>query len=117
MNDNKNLPNSKHFRLQQLAEGVYAAIHMDGGTAISNAGIVDLGDHTLIYDTLMTPQAATDLRLAAETLTGRPIDMVINSHWHYDHIWGNQVFSPNTKIISTEETRRLEFPQESGHKE
>ncbi|MGD0878863.1 MAG: MBL fold metallo-hydrolase [Anaerolineales bacterium] len=103
----RQLPNSKHFRLQQLVEGVYAAIHIAGGAAIGNAGIVDLGDRTLIYDTFTSPQAAKDLRIAAETLTGRPIDAVIDSHYHYDHIWGNQVFSAGTEIISTEETRRL----------
>ena len=107
MKSNRQLPDSKHFRLQQLADGVYAAIHIDGGAAIGNAGIVDLGDRTLIYDTCLTPQAAEDLRTAAEALTGRPIDAVINSHWHNDHTWGNQVFSANTEIISTEETRRL----------
>jgi glyoxylase-like metal-dependent hydrolase (beta-lactamase superfamily II) len=107
MKANQQLPSSKHFRLEQLGDGVYAAIHIDGGAAIGNAGIVDLGDRTLIYDTLFTPQAAVDLRTAAEALTGRPIDAVINSHWHNDHIWGNQVFSANTEIISTEETRRL----------
>ena len=107
MKTNRQLPESKHFRLQQLADGVYAAIHIDGGAAIGNAGIVDLGDRTLIFDTLFTPQAAEDLRTAAESLTGRPIDAVINSHWHNDHIWGNQVFSSNTDIFSTEETRRL----------
>ena len=114
MKTNRQLPDSKHFRLQQLAEGVYAAIHIDGGAAIGNAGIVDLGDRTLIFDTLFTPQAAVDLRTAAEALTGRPIDAVINSHWHNDHIWGNQVFSTNTDIISTEETRRL-FIATRGH--
>lgn len=107
MNSNPQLPESKHFRLQQLADGVYAAIHIDGGGAFGNAGIVDLGDRTLIYDTFFTPQAAEDLRTAAETITGRSIDAVINSHFHNDHIWGNQVFSAKTKIISTEETRRL----------
>ena len=98
---------SKHFRLQQLAKGVYAAIHVGGGAAIGNAGIVDLGGRTLVFDTFFTPQAAEDLRTAAEALTGRPIDAVINSHYHNDHIWGNQVFSANTDIISTAETRRL----------
>jgi glyoxylase-like metal-dependent hydrolase (beta-lactamase superfamily II) len=107
MKSNLQPPDSKHFRLQQLADGVYAAIHIDGGAAIGNAGIIDLGDRTLIYDTFSTPQAAEDLRTAAETLTARAIDAVINSHWHHDHIWGNQVFSSMTKIISTEETRRL----------
>jgi len=97
-----------------LAEGVYAAIHVDGGAAIGNAGIVDLGDRTLIFDTFMAPQAAEDLRIAAEALTGRPTDAVLNSHWHNDHIWGNQVFSAHTEIISTEETRRL-FIATRGH--
>jgi glyoxylase-like metal-dependent hydrolase (beta-lactamase superfamily II) len=101
------LPASKHFQLQQIAEGVYAAIHIDGGAAISNAGIVDLGDRTLIFDTFMSPHAAEDLRSAAETLTGRLVDMVLNSHWHNDHIWGNQVFDPNTDIVATEDTRRM----------
>lgn len=107
MKPDQQLPSSKHFRLEQLGDGVYAAIHIDGGAAIGNAGIIDLGDRTLIFDTFFTPQAAEDLRTAAEALTGRPIDAVINSHYHNDHIWGNQVFSSNTDIISTVETRRL----------
>jgi len=37
------LPTSEHFDLHQLAEGVYAAIAIEGGAAFSNAGIVDLG--------------------------------------------------------------------------
>jgi len=104
---NRQLPDSKHFRLQQLADGAYAAIHIDGGGAIGNAGIIDLGDRTLIFDTFLTPQAAEDLRTVAEALIGRPIDAVINSHWHNDHTWGNQAFSANTTIISSEATRRL----------
>jgi cyclase len=114
MKSDRQLPDSKHFRIQQLADGVYAAIHIDGGAAIGNAGIVDLGDRTLIYDTFLAPQAAADLPCAAEALTGRPIDAVINSHWHNDHIWGNQVFGADTDIISTEETRRL-FIATRGH--
>ncbi len=101
------IPVSRHFRLEQLAEGVYAAIHVGGGAAISNAAIVDLGERTLIFDAFMSPQAAVDLRKAAEALTGRPIEAVIDSHWHYDHIWGNQVFGANTTILATDETRRL----------
>ncbi|HVN54810.1 MAG TPA: MBL fold metallo-hydrolase [Anaerolineaceae bacterium] len=98
---------SPHFQLHQLADGVYAALALDSGAAVSNAGIVDLGDRTLVYDTFLTPKAATDLRLAAETLTGRVISYVINSHWHNDHIRGNQVFSPETEILCTRTTRRL----------
>ena len=66
------LPRSPHFCLHELATGVYAAIHRPGGGAICNAGIVDLGDRTLVFDTFLAPQPAQDLRLAAEMLTGRP---------------------------------------------
>lgn len=100
------LPESRHFRLERLAEGVYAAIHRAGGWAICNAGIVDLGDRTLVFDTTYTPQAGADLRAAAEVLFGRPVGLVINSHWHSDHIWGNQAFDTSTPLVSTAETRQ-----------
>ena len=104
----KTIPiNSRHFRLEQLADGVYAAIHADDGWATCNAGIIDLGDRTLVFDTFMSPEAAEDLRNAAESLTGHPVYAVINSHPHNDHIWGNQAFYPGVDIISTTRTREL----------
>src|SRR5262245_38185345 len=82
---------SKHFKTQQLAPGVWACIHDDNyGHAICNAGIVDLGDKTIVFDPFMTPEAARDLRRTAETLTGHKVSIVINSHYHNDHIRGNQ---------------------------
>ena len=98
---------SRHFRLEQVADGVHAVIHIPGGTAIGNAGIIDLGGRTLVYDTLFTPQAGEDLRAAAEALFDRPVDIAIDSHWHNDHIWGNQAFSSETDILSSAETRRM----------
>lgn len=98
---------SRHFHLEQLAVGVYAAIHAQEGWAICNAGIIDLGDRTLVFDAFNTPHAAKDLVNAAMYLTGRPAKMVINSHYHDDHIWGNQAFSPDVDIISTVKTRNL----------
>jgi glyoxylase-like metal-dependent hydrolase (beta-lactamase superfamily II) len=101
------LPQSKHFRLEELAGGVYAAIATEEGSAVGNAGIVDLGGETLVFDTFMTPAAARDLQATAERLTGNPVTYVINSHWHNDHIRGNQVFPSTTHIITTGATRTL----------
>ena len=106
---------SKHFKVFKLADGVFAAIAVNGGAAISNAGIIDLGDRTLIFDTFMTPQAARDLRRAAQELTGREPELIINSHYHNDHIWGNQVFSPQALFISTVQT--LELMRTDGREE
>jgi cyclase len=98
---------SRHFRLEQLSEGVYAAINVNDGWAICNAGIIDLGDRTLVFDAFISPDAARDLNDAAESLTGRPVNTVINSHYHNDHIWGNQAFSAQVDIISSAKTRNL----------
>jgi cyclase len=96
------LPTSKYFTLQQLTEGVYAAIDTGNGAA-ANAGIIDLGDRTLVFDTFMVPAAADDLRSAAERLLGRPVAIVVNSHVDQDHVFGNQVF-PGAVICATEQT-------------
>ncbi|HEX6798783.1 MAG TPA: MBL fold metallo-hydrolase [Ktedonobacterales bacterium] len=101
-----NLPRSRHFTLEPLAPGVYAAIAGAGGGAMSNAAIVDLGDRTLVFDTFMTPQAAADLRVAAEALTGHPVAYVVNSHWHDDHVRGNQIFA-DAEIVATDRTSLL----------
>ena len=86
------LPTSDHFEIHRIAEGVYPAIATQDGAAFSNAGIIDLGDRTLIFDAFETPKAAQDLRLAAEQLTERQASLVIISHAHDDHWLGNQVF-------------------------
>ena len=99
------LPTSEHFELQELATGVYAAIGTPDGAAYSNAGIVDLGDQTLVFDTFDTVLAAEDLRAAAEHLTGRPATGVIISHAHADHWCGNQVFAPQVPIIASHAIR------------
>jgi cyclase len=104
------LPTSEHFELHQLAEGVYAAIAIEGGAAFSNAGIVDLGGRTLIFDTFENPKAAIDLRAAAEQLTGRPASCVVISHAHPDHWMGNQVFADHVCIITTHASREQMLP-------
>ena len=98
---------SNNFVLHTLAPGVWAAVANDQfGRAICNAGIIDLGDKTLVFDPFMNPTAARELREAAESLTGRMVSIVVNSHYHNDHIRGNQVFSPDASIISSNFTRK-----------
>jgi len=103
----KPLPQSEHFTYHELAEGVWAAIVIPTGLAASNSGIVDLGDRTLIFDTTLSPASAAELRTVAESLTGRPVTYVFNSHWHQDHVFGNAVFTPETEIYATARTSEV----------
>jgi glyoxylase-like metal-dependent hydrolase (beta-lactamase superfamily II) len=97
---------SDHFTIEKIKDGIYAVIHKNGGYAICNSGIIDLGDASLVFDCFISPEAARDLKRAAEQLTSKPVKYVVNSHYHNDHVRGNQVFE-NALIISTEKTRRL----------
>ncbi|GCF08343.1 MBL fold metallo-hydrolase [Dictyobacter arantiisoli] len=97
---------SPYFTLEQVADGLYVALARAGTGARANAGIVDLGEQTLVFDTFSTPQAAASLRQAAEHLTGRPVKYVINSHHHMDHVFGNQVFEGAT-IFASDTTYNL----------
>jgi len=97
-----------YFRLEQVAEGAWAALAHPGTGALGNAGFVDLGDQTIIFDTFLTPAAAQELRAEAERLTGRRASFVVNSHFHRDHVNGNQVFA-GLPIIATAKTREIMF--------
>src|SRR5215831_13505567 len=105
----------QNFTIQALAPGIWAALQNDGtGKAICNAGIVDLGDKTLVFDPFMTPMAANELRTIAEQLTQKPVTVVIDSHFHSDHIRGNQEFKPFASIISSTITREEIAKEEPG---
>lgn len=99
---------SPHFRIETLAEGVYAALASDGGGAHANSAIIDLGDSTILFDTTISPQAGRDLVRAAQLLTGRQaVDYAVNSHHHRDHIRGNFSLPNSTIVISGNTTRDL----------
>lgn len=98
---------STHFDVTTLADGVFAAVNRPGGSAVSNAGIIDLGDDVLVFDSFMSLHAASDLAQEVEKRLRKPVRYVVNSHYHKDHTWGNQVFAPQATIISSRLTREL----------
>jgi cyclase len=113
---------SDHFVLEELAEGVWAALAAEDGGAGSNAGLVDLGDRTLVFDAFESHLAAADLQKASQALTGRVPGIVILSHFHFDHWAGLQVFA-ELPILATHATRQsmqaeveevLEFKRDLG---
>ena len=99
----RDLPTSRHFGLQKLADGVYAAIASDGGWAICNAGAVDLGERVLVFDTFVNQNVAKEFRDMVAQLIGKPVSHVVNSHYHSDHVKGNQAFD-GARIVATSKT-------------
>ena len=102
-----NLEESKHFTVEKIADGAYACLHKPGGAAYSNAGIIDLGDRTVVIDAFDTMAAGRDLRKTAETLLGRPVDTLVLTHPHSDHWVGASAFEPSTIMIASKITRKV----------
>lgn len=91
----------EHFTLHEVVPGVWEAEADFAKASVGNAAIIDAGaGKTIVVDTFMTTAAARELREAAESLTGNPLFLAVNSHWHGDHTNGNQVFG-DLPIVST----------------
>jgi glyoxylase-like metal-dependent hydrolase (beta-lactamase superfamily II) len=58
-----------------------------------NVGVVIGDDGVLIIDTRSTHQEAEELRDELAALTSLPVRWVVNTHWHWDHSFGNAVFT------------------------
>ena len=78
----------------ELATGVYARLH-DG---LTNSGIIVGDTGVLVIDSLRVPSFARDLIHDIHHITNKPIQYVINTHAHWDHVWGNEEFRKATII-------------------
>lgn len=74
----------------ELADGVVALIHGDGGTGMSNSVLL-LNERATVIDTMLLPEMAAGIE-AALRHRGRKAELVVNTHNHADHIGGNVVF-------------------------
>jgi len=85
--------------LQELANGVYAYVQPDGGWCLSNSGILAGG---LLVDTAATQRRARALRAAVTSVTTAPPKILVNTHHHGDHTYGNGLF-PEAVIVGHDE--------------
>jgi glyoxylase-like metal-dependent hydrolase (beta-lactamase superfamily II) len=92
-----------NYRFEQVSAHAWAAVAIDSGAAVGNAGFVDLGGRSLVVDCGYTPGAARDLRAAAEQHAG-PVERLVITHGDLDHYGGAQVFA-DVPIIATEATK------------
>lgn len=89
----------------EVAEDIYAYTQPPGGWCLSNAGVIVGPDGALVVDTLATESRARQLREALDVLSPGPGRMLVNTHHHGDHIFGNQVFGPSATIFAHERAR------------
>jgi glyoxylase-like metal-dependent hydrolase (beta-lactamase superfamily II) len=57
-------------------------------------GVILGGRDVAVIDTRSTLRQAREIADAVRELTRDPVSIVINSHWHFDHTFGNASFRP-----------------------
>lgn len=98
------------FEVERIADGVYAAIRTEpvGFAVDANVVFIINEDDVMVVDTNLTPGSAKQTLGALRKLTSKPVRYVVNTHWHDDHIMGNQVYRdafPGVEFIAHAETR------------
>lgn len=94
------------FVLQKIGDRVWAAVVNDQGKAGGNAGFVVGDDGVVVVDTFQDPQPAADLLAAIRKITNLPIRFVVNTHYHLDHVNGNDIFAAAGAVIIAHKNAR-----------
>ncbi len=86
--------------LVEVAPGVFAYIQPDGSWMINNTGVIvdDDGSHVLI-DMTSTERRNRALLAAVDAVSNGPARMLVNTHHHGDHTFGNWLMPAGTPIV------------------
>lgn len=92
---------TKYNKYVEIAKDIYAVITPVEGMDITDAGLMDNFSNSayinrgngLVCDTFFDLPHAKDLNEFCIQKSGSSPGTVINTHGHWDHFWGNQVFS------------------------
>jgi glyoxylase-like metal-dependent hydrolase (beta-lactamase superfamily II) len=89
------------YKFERIADGVFYATVTRPGLGSNNVVIINDND-VVIVDTGTSPAAARAFVEDIRKLTDKPVRYVVNTHWHYDHTAGNQIFGPEVQIIAAD---------------
>ena len=104
------------FRMQKLADGVYAAVRTDppGLMVDANSLFIINESDVVVVD---APEASAAMIAALRKLTDKPVAFLINTHWHDDHVIGNAVWRaayPGVRFVAHSSLR--EYLPDTGAK-
>lgn len=104
-------PGAEHagdaFTFHRIQADIYHAVGTGNMAVGANATIIINDDDVLIVDSHVSPAAAWALLDELRAITTKPVRYVVNTHFHFDHLHGNQVYPSTVEIISHEFTRAM----------
>ncbi len=105
------------WRFEEIARGVFFATGTGAMTTMSNSLVIVNDDHAMLVDTSVSPAAARKLVAGIQSeVTEKPIRYVFNTHFHFDHSHGNQIFGDDVEIIGHEYVREQHLANVLGQR-
>ena len=92
-------------RFEKITDSIYYATASGTMSVGANSPVFVNGTEAMVIDSGTSPAAGRALVQDVKALTDKPVRFVIDSHYHYDHLYGNQVFGPDVQIIGHDHTR------------
>jgi cyclase len=96
------------FELKKVADGVYAAIAAPQYKVNSNAAVIVTNDGIVVVDSHSKPSAARSVYQEVQAVTKAPVRKIVNTHFHWDHWQGNEVYTSansGVEVITSERTK------------
>ena len=91
-------------KFEKIADGVYYATASGTMQVGANTPVFVNANEAMIIDSETSPAAGRALVEDIKAFTDKPVKYVIDSHYHYDHLFGNQIFGPDVQIIGHDHT-------------
>ncbi len=96
---------SQSADIVQISENIYAFIPRDPlkDYVDGNSVVIITSEGLVVVDTRTDTKSALEEITEIKKLSPLPVKYVINTHWHYDHILGNEAFKnawPEATIIA-----------------
>jgi glyoxylase-like metal-dependent hydrolase (beta-lactamase superfamily II) len=105
------------FELKKVGDGVWAGVAAARYKVNSNAAVIETNDGLIVVDSHSKPSAAQSLYKDIQGVSKKPVKKVINTHFHWDHWQGNQVYAqanPSCEIIASEKMKEALLRPNSG---
>jgi len=99
-------PVCESYETAKVAEGIYAFIAAEPRTGLVSGNSVAIigSEGVLVVDSGHIPSLTRKMIAEIRKLTSQPVRFVVNTHWHPDHLAGNQEYRtafPGVVIVST----------------
>lgn len=97
----------QRHRMTKITETIYRA-DAAGSPGLNSTSWAFINDaDVLVTDSEGSPASARSLLAGVATITSKPVRYLVDTHFHFDHAYGNAGLPPTVQVIGSEFTRKM----------